>query len=99
MADRNSPATKGDLEDLRIELKSDMAGLREHMNAQEERLMEAIRDAQTEILRGFYGFAQTVQDRFKEQDETEASLKRRMTTLEGRLLEVEKRLNMPPGAA
>lgn len=80
-ADRNAPATKGDLSDLRDEL------------------IEAIHDAQTELLKAFYGFTQTVQNRFAGQDDTEAAIKRRMGTLESRILEIEKRLNMPPSAA
>ncbi len=79
--DRSTPATKGDLADLKTEL------------------IEAMRDSQSAVLRAFYGFAETVQDRSKERDETEANLRRRMTTLESRILEVEKRLNMPPNAA
>jgi len=63
-----------------------------------DELVEAFRDVQTEILTAFYGFTETIQNRFKEQDQTEASLKRRMTTLESRLLEIEKRLNLPPAA-
>ena len=63
-----------------------------------DELIEAIRDNQTEILRSIYGFTQTVQNRFQEMDQTEAALKRRLTTLEGRLLEIEKRLNIPPAA-
>jgi len=47
--DRNSPATKGDLTDLRIELKSELAN-------QKDELIEAIRDSQTEVLKAFYGF-------------------------------------------
>jgi len=30
----------------------------------------AIRDSQTEVLNAFYGFTQTVQARFQEQDQT-----------------------------
>jgi hypothetical protein len=56
------------------------------------------RDSQTEILTAFYGFPETIQNRLKEGDQTEASLKRRLTTLESRLLEIEKRLNLPPAA-
>jgi hypothetical protein len=73
--DRDSPATKGDLSDLRIELKSELAN-------QKDELIEAIRDSQTEVLKAFYGFSHTVQDRFKESDDSEAAIKRRMTTLE-----------------
>lgn len=79
--DRTTPATKGDLLDLRDEL------------------LEAIHDGQTAMLKAFYGFTQTVQDRFREADESEATIRRRLTTLEGRLLEIEKRLNLPPSAA
>jgi len=78
--DRDSPATKGDLADLRDEL------------------VEVFRDGQTETLKAFYGFIQTIQERFKESDASEAALKRRMTTLESRILEIEKRLNLPPSA-
>ena len=46
--DRNSPATKGDLADLRTEVKSEFAN-------QKEELIEAIRDSQTEVLKAFYG--------------------------------------------
>ncbi len=101
--DRNSPATKGDLADLWIEFRGDLAELKSEFKQgladQKDELIEAIRDGQTEILRAFYGFTQTVQERFKQADDAEAALKRRMGTLESRILEIEKRLNMPPSAA
>jgi hypothetical protein len=87
-----APATKGDLLDLKEEVNGNLGNLKDE-------LLEAIRDNQTEILKGFFGFIQTVQARFQEQDQTEASIKRRMTTLESRVLEIEKPLNMPPNAA
>ncbi len=88
---RNAPATKGDLAALKAELKADLA-------EREDRLTEVMRDVQTELLKSFSGFMETIQTRFKEQDDTEAGLKRRLTVLEGRLLELEKRLKMPPAA-
>jgi hypothetical protein len=91
-SDRNSPATKGDLADLEDRLTGSMREL-------EERIMESMRDIQTEMLKGFYGFTQTVSARFQEQDQTEISLKRRIATMEDRILEIEKRLNFPPHAA
>ncbi len=36
--------------------------------ALESRLTEAMWDMQTEVLGAFYGFSQTIQDRFKGQD-------------------------------
>jgi hypothetical protein len=111
--DRSGPATKGALLDLRDELKGDMNSLRDElkgdmnslrdelkddMNSLRDELLEAIHDSQTALLKAFYGFGETVRNRFQEQDQTEISLKRRVGTLEDRILEIEKRLNMPPAA-
>jgi len=43
--------------------KGDLQGLKDE-------LLEAFRDGQTELLKAFYGFMQTVQNRFQEQDQT-----------------------------
>jgi hypothetical protein len=43
--DRNTPATKGDIEDL------------------EARIIEPVRDAHTEVLKAFYGFAESNRQR------------------------------------
>ena len=108
--DRNAPATKGDLEDLESRLDARLSGeissletrldarLTGELSSLEARLTEQMRDMQTEILKAFYGFTESVQSRFKAQDDTEAGLKHRLTVLETRLLEVERRLNMPPAA-
>lgn len=101
--DRNAPATKGDVTDLRSELKGDLATLGTELKSeianQKDELIEVIRDSQTEVLKAFYGFGQTIQDRFKGDDANDAALRGRMTTLESRVLEIEKRLNIPPSAA
>lgn len=109
--DRTTPATKGDLLDLKEEITANLETLKEELTANigdmreefatnlgnlKDELIEAIRDGQAEVLRAFYGFSQTVLDRFREQDTTEAALKRRMATLETRVFEIEKRLNIPP---
>jgi hypothetical protein len=72
--------------------------LKGEMSEVEARLTEKMRDMQTELLKAFYGFTESVQSRFKAQDDTESGLKHRLTVLETRLLEVERRLNMPPAA-
>lgn len=103
--DSNAPATKGDIADLRSELHRTADQLRERIETVDtrlgeavSRLEEAIHDSQTEILKAIYGFTESVQQRFQEMDRTEASLKKRMTIIEGRIPEVEKRLNIPPAA-
>ena len=96
---RNAPATKGDLAELETRILTRMeSALDERETRLTETLTEVIRDAQTETLKAFYGFVESVQTRFKAQDDTEAGLKKRLTVVEERLLEVEKRLNMPPAA-
>src|SRR5271157_746998 len=52
--DRNAPATKADLAELETRIT--------------DRLTEVMRDVQTELLKSFYGFMETVQTRFKAQD-------------------------------
>jgi hypothetical protein len=100
--DRNAPASKADLVELETRIQGDLAEIKADLAELETRLTETltevVRDGQTEILKAFYGFTETVQTRFKAQDDTEAGLKKRLTVVEERLLEVEKRLNMPPAA-
>ena len=47
MENGNQPATKQDIAEVRTELKAEM-------KAMEDRLIEAFRDAQTELLKAFY---------------------------------------------
>ena len=63
-----------------------------------ETLREQIRDSETKLLTAFYDFAKVNQTRLSELEGTDAVLKRRIGSIEDRLLEVEKRLNMPPAA-
>ena len=68
--------------------KGDLADL-------ETRLTETIRDNQTEILRAIYGYTETIQTHLKDLDRSETGLRERMTVLEARVLELERRLNLP----
>lgn len=63
-----------------------------------EALREQIQDTETKLLTAFYDFAKTNQQRLSELEGSDAALKRRIGSIEDRLLEVEKRLNMPPAA-
>jgi hypothetical protein len=45
--------------------------LREDLADQKDELIEAIRNSQTEVLKAFYGFSKTIQDRFKESGDSE----------------------------
>jgi hypothetical protein len=68
--------------------KGDLADL-------ETRLTEAIRDSQTEVLRAIYGYTETIQTHLKDLDRSETGIRERMTVLESRVLELERRLNLP----
>jgi hypothetical protein len=103
--DPNAPATKGDviaLKDDMTALKSDMTALkgelRGDMVALEERLTEVFRDGQTELLKAFYSFATSAEARFKDAETSDIALRQRLSAVEARVTEVEKRLNFPPAA-
>jgi hypothetical protein len=49
MENGNQPATKQDLAEVRTEMEN-------RMQAMEDRLIEAFRDSQTELLKSFYSF-------------------------------------------
>ncbi|MGA1994157.1 MAG: hypothetical protein ABSH45_00130 [Bryobacteraceae bacterium] len=77
--------------------KADLAAL-------ENRLVEVVRDSQTEILRAFERYASSEQIKFRrlqaDLSNVDASTDRRLEIVEQRLLEIEKKLLMrPPEAA
>ena len=98
--DRSAPATKGDLEELKQELRQELrqegSQLRMEMQHQYDDLKETMRDVQTEILKAFYGYTQTTNVKLRDGEVADAAIRERVTILESRLLEVEKRLLMPP---
>src|SRR4051812_23663552 len=109
MDDSSSPATKADLqrvaeqlrsemhdstEQLRSEMQETAAQLRSEFQHGFDELTESFRDGQTKLLKAFYAFAETNQQRLAQVDVNTAALIARLATVETRLLEVEKRLNM-----
>ena len=85
MDDPTAPATKGDIAEVRTEMK-----------AIEERLAEAIHDSETRLLKAFYTFAESNQQRLGQVEGATNAVISRLATMEVRITEVEKRLNMPP---
>ena len=78
--------------------KQDVAMLRSEMQHMYDSLVETIRDVQTELLKAFYNFGQSNNKRMTELEGNEAAIRSRLGTIEDRLMEVEKRLNIPPSA-
>jgi hypothetical protein len=101
--------TKAELKATKAELKADLTALetrlnerhdmlRSEMQHMNDTLIERISDVETKVLQAFYTFAQSNQQRFMQVEGNTNALGSRVAALETRLLEVEKRLNMPPAA-
>ena len=99
MQNGHEPATKKDVEQLRSELMQQGEQLRSEFQHGFDDLKEAMRDGQTEILRAFYSYAQSADAKMKETEIADMMLRQRLTAVESRLTEVEKRLNLPPQTA
>jgi chromosome segregation ATPase len=87
---------KADIRTVRAELDEKIEMVRAEMNHGYHDLKETLRDVQTEILKAFYGYTQTTDVKLKEGETSDIGLRQRLTVVESRLLEVERRLNMPP---
>ena len=87
-------------QEFRQELKQE---LRHELNEFMERITELVRDAQTEILKAFFPFQESVNVRFRKLEvdstNTNLALSERMNFLERRLQEIEKKLLMHPPTA
>jgi len=103
--DRSAPATKGDIAGLDqkfAQLRGDMnqgfEQLRGEMNRSYGDLAKRISDGETRLLKAFYNFAQSNQSRMTVIEAGQTATLSRLATIEDRLLQVEKRLNLPPAA-
>jgi hypothetical protein len=71
---------------------------RSEMNHGYRELVERINDSETKLLKAFYAFAEGNNTRVPAFEESEAATRRRLRSVETRLLEVDRRLNIPPTA-
>lgn len=91
MENGDQPATRADLAQVRIDLRAEM-------KAMEDRLAETMRDVQTELLKAFYTYGQSTDLKLKESEIADFTIRQRLTSVEFRLTEVERRLNLPSGS-
>lgn len=96
---------KEEISAARTELKGEISAVKEsveilrgEMQHQYRELVEQMRDGQTELLKAFYSFATSSEKKTDQLESNEAAVRGRISALETRMLEVEKRLNMPPAA-
>jgi hypothetical protein len=85
-------------EQLRSEMRQTAEQLRSEFQHGFDELKESFRDSQTELLKAFYAFAESNQQRTSQLEVNSQAVIARLATVETRLLEVEKRLNIPPAA-
>ena len=93
--DRSAQATKGDLKDLEERILDTVRG---DLLSLEERLLKAIGDTATELAKAFFHFTESNQIRATQLEANQAALIDRISTLEARLTDLEKRLNFPQPA-
>jgi len=87
---------KQDIGALRQELKQDIDMVRSEMQHVYDNLVERIADSETRLLQAFYSYAESNNKRMIQVEGNSAAFLNRIGALESRILEIEKRLNMPP---
>ena len=102
-------ATKADIEQLRTELKQDIGQLRTELKQDNEQLhgelshqyndlVERISDAETRIVKAIYEIANAGNKRMAHIEGDNAAMNNRLATMEERILELERRVNLRPAA-
>jgi hypothetical protein len=103
MANGQEPVTKADLESTKDALRSDIDSAKGELRrdievsvkASEDRVIEAMRDIQTELLKAFYTFTTSQQQRLSQVEGSESAMVARLGTLEARVLDLERKVNFP----
>jgi hypothetical protein len=103
----DSPMTRHDLEQLhpdvkpdrglqRGELKEAFEQMRSELTLMHDDLVERLSHRETRLLQAFYSYAETNNRRLVQGEAVTALVISRITTLEDRVLALEKRLNIQP---
>jgi len=77
-------------------LKEDLQHLKADLLQRMDNLLEAMRDMQTESLKAFYSYAKSTDVKLKDGEMADYALRERVSAVEFRITEVERRLNLPP---
>ena len=111
MNNSQEPASKQDLADLENKLlrasKEDLAELENKIlqgtkqdlavleSRLENKLIEVMREIETNLLRAFYPYTESTAKHFAELDRSNGSLRERVGDLEKRVMDIERRINFP----
>jgi SMC interacting uncharacterized protein involved in chromosome segregation len=103
MAADNQPVTRAELRDELAGIETKLEDFKVEVNTWfhsfEHRMEQLLHDMEGRIITSTYRVAESLQARLTEEERESVSLKTRMGIMETRLLELEKRVNMPPGRA
>ena len=89
MDNRDASATKGDLEDFKVEVNT-------RFEQFEHRIESLLEEMQGHILTSIYRLAESSQQRLTQAESNQSAFNVRLGTLEQRLTELEKRFGVPP---
>jgi hypothetical protein len=84
MTESDKPATRADLEALRVDVNA-------QIKASEERLSERMHDIETALLRAFQHYATGVTAQFQRLNVSDQTTEVRLSALESRVLDLETR--------
>ena len=100
--DLEKPVTRGEFLRVTDQMKQSMEQLRSEMNHGyrdlADQIMSAVTTAETRLLNAFYGYADTNNKRMVSVESSQDHLRSRISSVEDRLLAVERKLNMPPAS-
>jgi len=86
----------GKLDALEQRIEGKLDAMEERIN---DRIATAIQDSETRLLRAIYSLVESVNKRMDGFEQSQSNVISRLSILETRITEVEKRLNMPPAPA
>ena|SRR5689334_16435481 len=93
----HEPITKADLQALKAGIEERMDLLRSDLAQALDKLREALRETNSELLKFFYNYAVGNDTRLAETEAESAAIKKRIAALETRITELERRLIGPTG--
>ena len=105
MDNGHEPATKQDLREMeermdnRFATKQDLREIAEQLRSEFQHgfddLKETLRDSQTELLKAFYSFTTSNQERLAQVEASDAAIVKRLGVLEARVTDLERKINFP----
>ncbi len=96
--DGNEPATKQDIPDLKQGLRTSIEQLRSDMKHNYRDLLKRLDELATRMITAFNSVAESHGERLTDLDSSDAALLNRLSSVESRVMAIEKRLNISPAA-